>query len=138
MTEADLRDITGLAVSARLARIALAVSALVFVALGLLFLVDPVRAAAWLDLDHLDPTEWALRVAGAAIIGLAGQTWLVRRASDHPVMGASAMTLITSGVLGVLLITMPGGWGGLRIALLGFCAVTAAAFVLVLTSSRRA
>ncbi|MEK9809083.1 MAG: hypothetical protein VW362_01450 [Candidatus Nanopelagicales bacterium] len=138
MTEADLRDVTGLAVSARLARIALAVSALIFVALGLLFLLDPVRAAAWLELDHLDPTEWALRVAGAVIIGLAGQTWLVRRAGDHPVMGASAMTLITSGLLGVLLITMPGGWGWLRIAMLGFCAVSTAAYVLILTSGRRA
>lgn len=138
MTEADLRDITGLAVSARIARIGLAVGAIAFVALGLLFLADPVRAAAWLDLDHLDPTEWALRVAGAVLIGLAGQSWLVRRAGDHPVMGASAMALITSGLLGVLMVTMPGGWGWLRIVLLAFSALTAAAFVLILTSSRRA
>lgn len=138
MTEADLRDITGLAVSARLARIALAVGALAFLAFGLLLLSDPVRAAAWFDLDHLDPTEWALRVAGAVLIGLAGQTWLVRRAGDHPVMGGSAMALITTGMLGVLMVTMPGGWGWLRIVLLGFCALMAAAFVVILTSSRRA
>jgi hypothetical protein len=138
MTEADLRDITGLAVSARLARISLAVGSVTLLISGLVMLADPVRIAESLALAHLDPTEWALRVAGAVLVGYAGQCWLVRRAGDHPVMGASAVALITYGLLGVILVTMPGDWGWLRIASLAFCALMAASFVLILTSSRRA
>lgn len=138
MTEADLRDITGLAVSARLARMALAICAMGFLVLGLLLFLDPVRAATWLGLAHLDPTEWSLRLAGAALIALAGQSWLVRRAGDHPVMGASVVTLLMTALAAYLVVTMPGDWGWLRWASLALCAVTAAAFVLILTSSRRA
>ncbi len=138
MTEADLRDITGLAVSARLARIALGVCSVAFIAAGLVLLADPVRVADGLGLDHLDPTEWTLRMAGALMVGMAGQCWLVRRAGDHPVMGASAFALVTMGLLAVLLVAMPGEWGYLRIAALSFSVLMAAAFVLILTSSRRA
>lgn len=137
MTEADLRDITGLAVSARLARLALAACTVGFAVVGLLLLIAPANAAGWLGLPYLDPTEWALRVAGAVLLGLAGQSWLVRRAGEHPVMGASAVTVATAALLAMLLITMPGDWGWLRIACLAMCALTAAMFLLILTASRR-
>lgn len=137
MTDADLRDITGLAVSARIARMALAACALAFAAAGLLLLADPTRALDWLALQHMDPTEWAMRVAGALLVGLAGQTWLVRRAGDHPVMGSSAVTLITVAILGVLLAIMPGDWGWLRWVSLIACTLTSAAFIIILSASRR-
>jgi len=138
MTDADLRDITGLAVSARIARVALAVCSLGFLAGALLLMIDPTRAADWLMLPHMDPTEWALRLAGAALLGLAGQTWLVRRAGDHPVMGSSAVTVVTVVALGGLMLAMPGEWGWLRWVTLVLCGLTAAAFVVILSSSRRA
>ena len=127
MTDAELRDIGAVAASARTIRIVLGVGAAFFVVTGLLLLVVPGAFADWIGIDSTDAVDWCLRMLGAALIGLAGQMWLVRRAGNHPVLGAAAVMIVAGGLMTILTVTLPGEWTLVRWALL----VVGLAFVIV-------
>lgn len=137
MTEAELRDITGIGASARLIRTVLAAGSTFFVVAALLLLVLPDAFAVWIGLESTDAVDWALRMIGAVLLGLSGLMWLVRRAGDHPVLGAGAVMMLTSGLLTFLTLTLPGEWTPLRWALLGAGAVFVLAYAGLLVASRR-
>ncbi len=137
MTEAELRDITGVGASARLIRIVLSVGSAFFVVAALMLLVIPDSFASWIGLEATDSVAWALRMIGAVLLGLSGLMWLVRRAGDHPVLGAGAVMMVTSALLTLLTVTLPGEWTPLRWALLGAGFVFALAYAVLLVASRR-
>ena len=137
MTEAELRDITGVGASARLIRLVLSARASFFVIAALLLLVLPDSFASWIGLEGTDAVAWALRMIGAVLLGLSGLMWLVRRAGDHPVLGAGAVMMVTSALLTILTVTLPGEWTPLRWALLGAGAAFALAYLALLLASRR-
>lgn len=137
MTEAELRDIGGVSASARLIRVVLGVGAVFFLIAGVLLLAIPDTFAAWIGLESSDAVAWALRMLGAGLLGLAGQMWLVRRAGDHPVLGAAAVMVVAGGVMTILTITLPGEWTPLRWALLGAGTAFIFAYVVLLAASRR-
>lgn len=137
MTEAELRDIGGVPASARLIRVVLSVGAVFFLIAGILLLAVPESFATWIGLESTDAVAWTLRMLGAALIGLAGQMWLVRRAGDHPVLGAGAVMIVAGGAMTLLTVTLPGEWTPLRWALLGVGAVFVVAYVGLLVASRR-
>jgi hypothetical protein len=70
-------------------------------------------------------------------VGLAGQMWLVRRAGDHPVLGAGAVMIVAGGAMTILTLTLPGEWTPLRWALLGVGGVFVIAYAVLLVASRR-
>lgn len=137
MTEAELRDIGGVPASARLIRVVLSVGAVFFVIAGVLLLAVPDSFGAWIGLETTDAVAWTLRMLGAALVGLAGQMWLVRRAGDHPVLGAGAVMIVAGGAMTLLTVTLPGGWTPMRWALLGVGGVFVVAYAGLLIASRR-
>jgi hypothetical protein len=137
MTEAELRDITGVGASARLIRSVLAVGSAFFLVSGALLFVVPDSFAVWIGLEPSDAVAWTLRMLGVVLMALAGQMWLVRRARDHPVLGAGAVMMVASALLTGLTVTLPGEWTPLRWALLGAGAVFALAYLGLLIASRR-
>lgn len=137
MTEAELRDIGGVPASARLIRVVLSVGAAFFIIAGLLLLAVPDSFGAWIGLETTDAVAWTLRMLGAALVGLAGQMWLVRRAGDHPVLGAGAVMIAAGGAMTILTLTLPGEWTPLRWALLGVGGVFVIAYAVLLVASRR-
>lgn len=137
MTEAELRDIGGVPASARLIRVVLSVGAVFFLIAGILLLAVPETFATWIGLESTDAVAWALRMLGAALIGLAGQMWLVRRAGDHPVLGAGAVMIVAGGAMTLLTVTLPGEWTPMRWALLGVGSVFVVAYAGLLVASRR-
>lgn len=137
MTEAELRDIGGVPASARLIRVVLSVGAVFFLIAGILLLAVPETFATWIGLESTDAVAWALRMLGAALIGLAGQMWLVRRAGDHPVLGAGTVMIVAGGAMTLLTVTLPGEWTPMRWALLGVGSVFVVAYAGLLVASRR-
>ncbi|MEY3734900.1 MAG: hypothetical protein RL347_2259 [Actinomycetota bacterium] len=137
MTEAELRDIGGVPASARLIRVVLSVGAAFFIVAGVLLLFVPDSFGAWIGLETSDAVAWTLRMLGAALIGLGGQMWLVRRAGDHPVLGAGAVMIVAGGAMTILTVTLPGDWTPMRWALLGVGAVFVIAYGGLLIASRR-
>jgi hypothetical protein len=137
MTEAELREISGVPMSARLIRTVLGVGSAFFLIAGVLLLLAPSTFAEWIGLEPSDAVTWCLRMLGAALIGLAGQMWLVRRAGDHPVLGAGAVMIVAGGAMTILTITLPGDWTPMRWALLGVGAVFVIAYVVLLVLARR-
>ncbi|TEX52215.1 MAG: hypothetical protein B7C55_01620 [Actinomycetales bacterium mxb001] len=127
MTEAELRDIGGVAASARIIRMVLGVGAAFFVITGVLLLLIPDTFASWIGFDSNDVVAWCLRMLGAALLGLGGQMWLVRRAGNHPVLGAAAVMIVAGGLMTILTVTLPGEWTLVRWALL----IVGLAFILV-------
>jgi len=137
MTEAELRDISGVAASARLIRVVLGAGAAFFLAAAILLLAVPESFAGWIGLEPVPAVAWSLRMLGAALLGLAGIMWLVRRAGDHPILGAGAVMLVAGGAMTVLTVTLPGEWTPLRWALLGAGGVFVLAYAGLLAASRR-
>lgn len=137
MTEAELRDISGVAASARLIRVVLGAGSAFFFVAAVLLLAVPDSFATWIGLERSDGVAWTLRMLGAALLGLAGVMWLVRRAGDHPVLGAGAVMVLAGGAMTVLTVTLPGEWTPIRWALLGAGAVFVVAYVVLLALSRR-
>lgn len=137
MTEAELRDITGVGASAQLIRVVLSVGSIFFVIAGILLLLVPGAFASWIGLESTDAVDWTLRMLGAALLGLGGQMWLVRRAGDHPVLGAGAVMIVAGGAMTVLTLTIPGDWTPMRWALLGVGAAFLVAYAVLLVASRR-
>lgn len=137
MTEQDLREISGVPIAARLIRVVLALGALLFFASGLLLLLAPSLMAQWLGLAEVIDTTWTLQMLGAALLGLSGQMWLVRRAPDHPVLGSAVVMLIAGGLMNVLTITLPGSWTSVRWVYLGVGLVFWVSYLILLIVSRR-
>lgn len=137
MTEQDLRDISGVPIAARLIRVVLAFGSLLFFASGLLLLLAPSLMAQWLGLAEVIDTTWTLQMLGAALLGLSGQMWLVRRAPDHPVLGSAVVMLIAGGLMNVLTITLPGTWTSVRWMYLGVGLVFWISYLILLIVSRR-
>jgi hypothetical protein len=137
MTEQDLREISGVPIAARLIRVVLAFGSLLFFASGLLLLLAPSLMAQWLGLAEVIDTTWTLQMLGAALLGLSGQMWLVRRAPDHPVLGSAVVMLIAGGLMNVLTITLPGTWTSVRWMYLGVGLVFWSAYLILLIVSRR-
>lgn len=137
MTDLDLREISGVGAAAHLLRVVLAVGSLLFLMTALALLVAPSAAADWLGMDILVDTVWLLRVLGAALLGLAGLMWLVRRAGDHPVLGSAAVMMVSILAMSLLLVTLPAPWTPVRWAFLGTCLVFAVAYAGLLALSRR-
>lgn len=137
MTEAELRDISGVAASARLIRVVLGAGSAFFFAAAVLLLAVPDSFATWIGLEPAEAVAWTLRMLGAALLGLAGVMWLVRRAGDHPVLGAGAVMVLAGGAMTVLTVTLPGEWTPIRWALLGAGAVFVVAYVVLIALSRR-
>ena len=137
MTEADLRDISGVPIAARLIRVVLGSGAVLFLVSGILLLVAPGLMAEWLGLVAVVEVTWTLQMLAAALLGLSGQMWLVRRAPDHPVLGAAAVMLVAGGLMNVLTITLPGAWTPVRWVYLGVGIVFWIAYLLLVLVSRR-
>jgi hypothetical protein len=137
MTEAELRDITGVGASARLIRLVLSVGSAFFLVAGALLFLLPDSFSTWIGLVSSDEVAWAMRMLGVTLLALAGLMWLVRRAKDHPVLGAGAVMMVASALLTALTVTLPGEWTPLRWALLGAGAVFALAYLALLMASRR-
>jgi hypothetical protein len=137
MTEAELRDISGVAASARLIRVVLGAGATFFIIAALLLLAVPDAFTGWIGLEASEPVAWSLRMLGAALLGLGGVMWLVRRAGDHPVLGAAAVMILAGGGMTVLTVTLPGEWTPMRWALLGAGGVFVLAYAVLLVASRR-
>lgn len=96
----------------------LAAGAGVFLLSALCLLVGPAAFADALGLAAGSSVEWALRMVGACLLAVAGLMWLVRRADDAAVRGASAVMLVAGGAMTVLTIVMPGTWAVARWAYL--------------------
>ncbi len=137
MTEQDLRELSGVPIAARLIRVVLAFGALLFFASGLLLLLAPALMAQWLGLAEVVDTTWTLQMLGAALLGLSGQMWLVRRAPDHPILGSAVVMLIAGGLMNVLTITLPGSWTPVRWMYLGVGLVFWISYLILLIVSRR-
>ena len=137
MTEAELRDITGVGASARLIRLVLSVGSAFFLVAGALLFLLPDSFSTWIGLVSSDEVAWAMRMLGVTLLALAGLMWLVRRAKDHPVLGAGAVMMVASALRTALTVTLPGEWTPLRWALLGAGAVFALAYLALLMASRR-
>ena len=137
MTEAELRDISGVGASARLIRMVLGAGSAFFVVAGILLVVLPDSFAGWIGLDGTTGVVWCLRMLGAALIGLAGQMWLVRRAGDHPVLGAAAVMIVAGGLMTILTLTLPGDWTLVRWALLVVGLLFVVVYVALLLLARR-
>ena len=138
MTDLELREISGVGASAHLIRVVLAVGSLVFLLSAIVLVVSPRSFAAWLGMTTVEEVLWTLRILGVALFGLAGQMWLVRRAGDHPVLGAAAVMVLVSLAMSVLVVTLPTtGWTPLRWAYLGVGLVFALAYAALLALSRR-
>lgn len=118
-------------------RAVLGVGAAFFVVTGILLLVLPGAFAGWIGLDSSDAVSWCLRMLGAALIGLAGQMWLVRRAGDHPVLGAALVMIVAGGLMTILTVTLPGQWTLVRWALLAVGLLFVAVYVVLLVLARR-
>ena len=88
-------------------------------------LVAPALMAEWLGLSTVVDATWTLQMLGAALLGLSGQMWLVRRAPDHPVLGAAVVMIISGGLMTV------------RWAYLGVGAAFCLAYILLILVSRR-
>lgn len=139
MTEKDLEAFSGVPTAARLIRIVLGLGSLLFIASGIALIISPSLLAEQLGLDPVVDTTWTLQMLGAALVGLSGQMWLVRRAPDHPVLGAAVVMLVAGGLMVVLTLTLPGAWTVLRWVYLGVGITFWLAYlVLVWTSRRRA
>lgn len=137
MTEAELREISGVTASARLVRIVLGTGAAFFIVSGALLLVIPDTFSAWIGLTASEGIAWSMRMLGVALASLAGLMWLIRRAGDHPVLGAGAVMMAASALMTALTVTLPGSWTPLRWALLGAGAAFALAYLVLLVAGRR-
>jgi hypothetical protein len=141
MTDAELREISGIAASSSLIRVVLGVGSVFFLVASLALLAVPDSFALWIGLGPeaslSAEVTWILRMLGAALLGLAGQMWLVRRSGDHPVLGAAVIMIVAGGVMTLLTVTMPGTWTPLRWGLLGVGLAFIAAYAILIVTSRR-
>lgn len=98
----------------------LALGSLVFALSAVALLILPSTFATLLGLTPTSELDWALRMMGAVLVALAGQMWLVRHTPDPSTRGAAAVMVIGGGLMTVMTVWLPGEWGSLRWAYLGF------------------
>ena len=98
----------------------LALGSLVFALSAIALLILPSAFATLLGLTPTSELDWALRMMGAVLVALAGQMWLVRHTPDPSTRGAAAVMVIGGGLMTVMTVWLPGEWGSLRWAYLGF------------------
>lgn len=98
----------------------LALGSLVFALSAVALLILPSTFATLLGLTPTSDLDWALRMMGAVLVALAGQMWLVRHTPDPSTRGAAAVMVIGGGLMTVMTVWLPGEWGSLRWAYLGF------------------
>ncbi len=124
--------------AARMIRGVLGVGAAVFLISAIALLVLPATLAGLLGLQSGESVDWVMRMLGAALLALAGQMWLVRRADHAAVRGAGAVMIVAGGLMTILTVTLPGDWTLLRWAYLGFGLTFVALYAILIAVSIRA
>lgn len=123
--------------AARSIRIVLGAGASVFLVSSVALLFLPGTFAGLLGLVSTGELDWVMRMLAAALLALAGQMWLVRRADDPAVRGAGAVMIIAGGLMTILTVTLPGEWTLLRWAYLIFGLVFVAIYAVLIAISVR-
>lgn len=119
-------------------RSVLGIGATVFLLSAISLLVLPGTFAGLLGLQTGESVDWVMRMLGAALLALAGQMWLVRRADDAGVRGAGAVMIVAGGLMTILTVTLPGEWTLLRWAYLAFGLTFVVLYALLIAVSIRA
>lgn len=119
-------------------RSVLGIGATVFLLSAISLLVLPGTFAELLGLQAGESVDWVMRMLGAALLALAGQMWLVRRADDAGVRGAGAVMIVAGGLMTILTVTLPGEWTLLRWAYLAFGLTFVVLYALLIAVSIRA
>lgn len=119
-------------------RVVLGTGAAVFLLSALCLILLPGVFAELLGLVSSEGLDWVMRMLGAALLALAGQMWLVRRADDAGVRGAGAVMIVAGGLMTILTVTLPGEWTLLRWAYLAFGLTFVVLYALLIAVSIRA
>lgn len=91
----------------------------VFLFSSLALIVLPTYFGDLLGLTTSETSDWALRMMGAALLGLSGQMWLVRSATELTVRRSAAVMIVAGGAMTVFTVFMPAEWTIARFAYLG-------------------
>lgn len=97
----------------------LGAGSIVFLISAVLLIALPTFLGELLGLTTSDTSDWALRMMGAALLGLSGQMWLVRSAPEISVRRAAAVMIVAGGAMTLLTVFMPADWTVVRFAYLG-------------------
>lgn len=96
----------------------LGAGSIVFLISAVLLIALPTFLGELLGLTTSDTSDWALRMMGAALLGLSGQMWLVRSAPEISVRRAAAVMIVAGGAMTLLTVFMPADWTVVRFAYL--------------------
>lgn len=96
----------------------LGAGSVVFLISSVLLIALPSFFGGLLGLTTSDTSDWALRMMGAALLGLSGQMWLVRSAPEISVRRAAAVMIVSGGAMTLLTVFMPADWTVVRFAYL--------------------
>ena len=99
---------------AYLLRRVLGAGSIVFLISSVLLIALPTFFGELLGLTTSDTSDWALRMMGAALLGLSGQMWLVRSAPEISVRRAAAVMIVAGGAMTLLTVFMPADWTVVR------------------------
>lgn len=92
----------------------LSAGSIVFLISSVLLIALPSFFGELLGLATSDTSDWALRMMGAALLGLSGQMWLVRSAPEISVRRAAAVMIVAGGAMTLLTLFMPADWTVVR------------------------
>ena len=96
----------------------LGAGSIVFLISSIFLIGLPTFFGELLGLATSDTSDWALRMMGAALLGLSGQMWLVRSAPEISVRRAAAVMIVAGGAMTLLTVFMPADWTVARFAYL--------------------
>jgi hypothetical protein len=96
----------------------LGAGSIVFLISSIFLIALPTFFGELLGLATSDTSDWALRMMGAALLGLSGQMWLVRSAPEMSVRRAAAVMIVAGGAMTLLTVFMPADWTVARFAYL--------------------
>jgi hypothetical protein len=96
----------------------LGAGSIVFLISSIFLIALPTFFGELLGLATSDTSDWALRMMGAALLGLSGQMWLVRSAPEISVRRAAAVMIVAGGAMTLLTVFMPADWTVARFAYL--------------------
>lgn len=96
----------------------LGAGSIVFLISSVLLIALPTFLGELLGLTTSDTSDWALRMMGAALLGLSGQMWLVRSAPEISVRRAAVVMIVAGGAMTLLTVFMPADWTVVRFAYL--------------------
>jgi hypothetical protein len=109
---------------------------LVFLVTAIALLAAPDLVASGIGVDG--DANWGLRLAGAVSLGLAGQSWMVRRADAAGIRGASLVSFVVSAAVCILITTLPAPWVTARWAVLAaFALLSVTCLALTVMALRR-